>query len=415
MLSKLLRTSSRRLGAKSTRLIELENIYNCQNYAPLPVVIERAEGAWLFDVEGKRYLDCLSAYSAVNHGHVHPRIKKVVIDQMEKITLTSRALYNEKLGTALEKLCKTLDYPKGILMNTGVEAGETAIKFARRWAYEVKGVPDNQACVLFAKGNFWGRTIAACGSSDDPDRYHHFGPFGLNFGLIDYDSPEALEEAIKKNPNVAAFMVEAIQGEAGVVLPQDGYLAKVRNICGKYNVLLIVDEVQTGLGRTGKLLCQEYDNVKADLVCLGKSLSGGIMPVSAVVGRKEIFDRIVPNSHGSTFGGNPLASAIVVESLNVIRDEGFVDNARIQGDYLLKNLRNILGKNPLIKEVRGKGLFIAIEVNKEVDAAVYAKKLLKEGLISKQTHETVLRICPPLIIKKTEADFIIEKVAKVFN
>lgn len=413
MSSRLLRQISRRLS-KTEELIALEDKYNCHNYKPLPVMIERGSGVWIWDVEGKRYMDCLSAYSALNHGHLHPRIKQALISQIDKLSLTSRAVYNNKLGAGLKALCETTGYPRSVFMNTGVESGETALKMARRWGYEVKGIPQNQAWVLFAKGNFWGRTLAACASSDDPDRYHNFGPFDMNFKLIDYNSSKALAQELAKNKNVAAFMVEPVQGEAGVIIPSLEYLTEVRKICTENNVLLIADEVQTGLGRTGKVLCQEHSGVRADLICLGKSLSGGFFPVSAVCGTNEVFDRMVPGSHGSTFGGNPLAATVCAEALKVMREEGLVENSRVMGLYLLEGLKKLLKGRKAIKEVRGLGLFIAIEVFAEHDAAVYAKKLLKQGIISKQTHEVVLRICPPLIVQKEHCDFILERVDKAF-
>ena len=400
------------------KYIHKEKQYNCWNYDPLKVVISKAKGAYVWDVDNKKYLDCISAYSALNQGHLHPKIKEAMILQMEKMTLTSRAVYNDKLAETSEYLTSVFGYEKSIMANGGVETGETAIKFARRWAYMKKGVPENQAVILFAKNNFWGRTIAACGSSDDPSRYDKFGPFnGLNFQLIDYNNLEMLESEFKSNPNIAAYMLEPIQGEGGVIIPDKGYLQKVRELCTKYNVLMIVDEVQTGLGRTGRLLCQEHENIKADMICLGKALSGGYMPISAVLGNNEVFDCITPGIHGSTYGGNPLACVVAKSSVEVLIEEGMIENSAKMGERMLSNLSDNLRDNKIVKEVRGKGLFIAIELNKDLDITCYqlVYELLDRGLLCKQTKEDVLRLAPPLIINQEETDFITETLSQVIN
>lgn len=406
------------ISPKTQAYIDSEAKTNCQNYAPIEVVIAKGEGAYLWDVDGKRYIDCVAAYSALNQGHMHPRIKKAFIDQLDNITLTSRAVYNDKLGLATDFLTKTFDYDKAILMNSGVEAGETAIKFARKWAYVRKGVPDNQAWVLFAKNNFWGRTIAACGSSNDPDRYEKFGPFeGLNFKIIEYNNLAVLENEFKTNKNIAAYYFEPVQGEGGVIIPDKGYLKEVRRLCDKYNVLMICDEIQTGLGRTGTMLCQDHENVKADMVCLGKALSGGFMPVSAVLGTNEVFDCIKPGMHGSTYGGNPLACVTAIESIKVLQEENMVENSKVMGERLVKGLAYGLKGNKTIKDVRGLGLFVAVEVKSDsgVDLKKVIHKLLGKGVLCKQTQTYTLRLAPPLIITKEQTDEIIGKLVDVLN
>lgn len=406
-----------RVSEKSKFLIEKEQKYNCNNYSPLKVVVERAEGAYVYDVDNKKYLDCISGYSALNQGHVHPKIKKAHIQQLDKVSLTSRAMYNNLLGDATKFLCETFDYEKSIMMNSGVEAGETAIKFARRWAYEKKGVPDNRAWVLFAFKNFWGRTISACGSSEDPDRYHHFGPYDLNFKLIEYNNLETLEYNLKNNKNIAAYMLEPIQGEGGVVIPSDTYLKGVRDLCDKYNVLMIVDEVQTGLGRTGKMLCQDHSEVKADMVCLGKALSGGFFPISAVLGTNDVFECITPGSHGSTFGGNPLACVTMMESIKVLKEEDMVENSEKRGEMLLDSLREVSKGNSLVKDIRGKGLFIGIELDKSkgVKAKDLVYELLDQNLLTKDTQDYVLRLAPALIIGDQEMEMIVNGFRNVLD
>ena len=400
------------------RFINKEKRNACWNYDPIKVVVARAKGAYVWDVDNKKYLDCVSGYSVVNQGHVHPKIKEAIIEQMNKVTITSRAVFNDQLGSATEYLNTVFGYDKSIMTNGGVETGETSVKFARRWAYMKKGIPENHAWVLFAQGNFWGRTIAACGSSDDPYRYDKFGPFeGLKFGIIPYNDLNALEHEFKTNPNIAAYRMEPIQGEGGVIVPDKGYLKGVRDLCTKYNVLLIMDEVQTGLGRTGKLVCQDHDDVKADLLCLGKALSGGFMPISAVLGSEEIFSCITPGTHGSTFGGNPLAGVTAKASIQVLFDEGMIDNSAKLGKRLMDHLTDELKGNRLVTDVRGKGLFIGVEIDKEADVSCYklVYELLDHGLLCKQTRENVLRLAPALVINEAEADLIGSTIAKTIN
>jgi ornithine--oxo-acid transaminase len=371
----------------------MEYDWGCHNYHPIPVVISKAKGVHVWDVEGKKYFDFLAAYSAVNQGHCHPKILETFLAQAQKLHLTSRAFYTDQLGITEKFMAKTFGYEKTLLMNTGVEAGESAIKLSRRWAYMVKGVPDDQATVLFANGNFWGRTIAACGSSDDPDRYYKFGPFkGLNFELIPYNDTNALEAKFKANPNIAAFMVEPIQGEAGVVYPTQGYLKKVKQLCEKYRVLLVCDEVQTGLGRTGKLIASEWEGVKPDLLLLGKALAGGLYPVSAVLTSNEVMDLIKPGEHGSTYGGNPLGCATARKAVEVLLEEKMIENSLKLGHVLNDALKTI--KHPGIKEVRGgKGLFAAIEFHDDPKMTGWnvAMKLKENGLLAKPTHGTTIR------------------------
>jgi ornithine--oxo-acid transaminase len=406
-----------KLSEKTQRIIQKEKLYNCNNYEPIKVVVERAEGSYVYDVDNKKYLDCISGYSALNQGHLHPRVKKAIIDQLDRVSLTSRAMFNDQLGDACEFLCKTFSYEKAILMNTGVEAGETAIKFARKWGYERKGIPSDQAWVLFAFRNFWGRTMAACGSSEDFDRYNNFGPFGLNFELINYNDLNVLEDTFKQNKNIAAYMMEPIQGEGGVIIPDPGYLRSVRELCDRYNVLLIFDEVQTGLGRTGRLLCQDHEDVKADLVCLGKALSAGFMPVSAVLGNNKVFDCITPGTHGSTFGGNPLACVTMIESVKVLIEENMIENSKVKGDFLIKEFKKMLYKNKLVKDIRGKGLFIGVELDSKfgVKAKDLVYEFLDHGLLTKDTRSYVLRLAPALNIGDPEVDLILKGFEKVFR
>jgi ornithine--oxo-acid transaminase len=350
--------------AKSEAVFQREEKFGAHNYHPLPVAIERAKGIYMWDVEGNRYFDFLSAYSAMNQGHCHPRLVKVMRDQADKMTLTSRAFYNNVLGEFEEYITGLLGFDKVLAMNTGVEAGETSIKLARKWGYTVKGIPDNQAVVLYAAENFWGRTLAAVSSSTDPSCYTGFGPFMPNFKIVPYNDLNALEAACK-DFNVCAFMVEPIQGEAGVVVPHDGYLKGVRDICTKNNVLWIADEVQTGLARTGRRLAVDYENVKPDILVLGKALSGGMMPVSAALARDEVMLSIKPGEHGSTFGGNPLGCKIAIEALKIIEEEKLAENAFKMGEYFRAELTNKLPKE-IVTTVRGKGLLNAIVINKGI-------------------------------------------------
>jgi ornithine--oxo-acid transaminase len=400
---------------KSTYFIELEDQFGAHNYHPLPVVIERAQGVFMYDVEGKSYFDFLSAYSAVNQGHCHPRIINALTKQAQTLTLTSRAFHNNLLGEYEKYITNYFGFDKVLPMNTGVEGGETAIKLARRWGYTVKGIAENQAHILFVEGNFWGRTMAAISSSNDPSSYANFGPYMPGFSLIPYNDLTALENALKANPNIAAFMFEPIQGEAGVVVPHEGYLQGVRDLCTKYNVLMIADEVQTGLCRTGKMLACDHENVKPDMLILGKALSGGVLPVSAVLANNQIMLTIKPGEHGSTYGGNPLACAVAMESLQVLLDEKLAENAEAMGLIFRNRMEQLKAKTNLVELVRGKGLLNAIVIKpfgngKTAYDVCLAMK--ENGLLAKQTHGDIIRFAPPLTITETqlhEACDIIEK------
>jgi ornithine--oxo-acid transaminase len=384
---------------KSSNLMELEDNYGAHNYHPIPVVLERGEGVYVWDVNGKKYFDFLAAYSAVNQGHCHPRIIKALINQAQKLTLTSRAFYNSILGEYEKYITSYFGYDKVLPMNTGVEGGETALKLARRWAYDVKGVEKNKAKVVFAKGNFWGRTLAAISSSNDPSSFEGFGPFLPGFELIEYNNLNALEEAIK-DPNTAAFMVEPIQGEAGVIVPDNNYLKGVRTLCTKYNVLFIADEVQTGLGRTGKMLACDHEGVKPDILILGKALSGGTIPVSAVLANNEVMLTIKPGEHGSTYGGNPLACAVAMEALKVLKDEKLSENSEALGIIFREEMNRLKNESDLITDVRGKGLFNAIVIKERngKTALDICLKFADNGLLAKPTHGDIIRFAPPLVI-----------------
>lgn len=390
----------------STSLMQLENDFGAHNYHPLPVVLERGEGVYVWDCEGKKYFDFLSAYSAVNQGHCHPKIINALINQSKKLTLTSRAFYNSALGPYEKFICDLFDYDKVLPMNTGVEGGETANKLARKWGYLKKGIPENKARIIFAKGNFWGRTLAAISSSDDPLSYKDFGPYMPGYDLIPYNDLEALETELK-DFNVAAFMVEPIQGEAGVVVPDEGYLEGVRRLCDKYNVLFIADEVQTGIGRTGKLLASDYENAKPDLLILGKALSGGVFPVSAVLANNEVMMCIKPGEHGSTFGGNPLACAVAKAALEVIIEEDLAENAYNLGEYFRSELNKFIKDSPIVKLVRGKGLLNAIVINDTEESNTawnLCLEMKNNGLLAKPTHGNIIRFAPPLTINKNQLD-----------
>ena len=401
----------------STSLMQLENDFGAHNYHPLPVVLERGEGVYVWDCEGKKYFDFLSAYSAVNQGHCHPKIINALINQSKKLTLTSRAFYNSALGPYEKFICDLFDYDKVLPMNTGVEGGETANKLARKWGYLKKGIPENKARIIFAKGNFWGRTLAAISSSDDPLSYKDFGPYMPGYDLIPYNDLEALETELK-DFNVAAFMVEPIQGEAGVVVPDEGYLEGVRGLCDKYNVLFIADEVQTGIGRTGKLLASDYENAKPDLLILGKALSGGVFPVSAVLANNEVMMCIKPGEHGSTFGGNPLACAVAQAALEVIIEENLAENAYNLGEYFRSELNKFIKDSPIVKLVRGKGLLNAIVIN-DTEESNTAWNLCLEmkdnGLLAKPTHGNIIRFAPPLTITKNQLDDCIKIITNTLK
>ena len=388
-------------SANTAKYIALEDQFGAHNYHPVPVVLEKGEGVFLYDVDGKRYFDFLSGYSAVNQGHCHPAIIKALTDQAQKLTLTSRAFYNNLLGEYEKYITEYFGYDKVLPMNTGVEGGETAIKLARRWGYNVKGIPENQAKVIFAEGNFWGRTLAAISSSTDPSSFKGFGPYMPGFGLVPYNDLAALE-TILQDPTVAAFMVEPIQGEAGVVIPTDGYLKGVRDLCTKYNVLFIADEIQTGLARTGTLLACDHENVRPDILILGKALSGGTIPVAAVLADDIVMLQIKPGEHGSTYGGNPLACAVAMKALEVIKSEKMVENSFKMGEILRAELANL--NSPFIASIRGRGLLNAIVIKHENPEAAWDLCLhLKElGILAKPTHGDKIRFAPPLIITEAQ-------------
>ncbi|MEM9390857.1 MAG: ornithine--oxo-acid transaminase, partial [Bacteroidota bacterium] len=390
--------------SSSKEAIELENKYGAHNYHPLPVVLAKGEGVYLWDVEGKKYFDFLSAYSAVNQGHCHPRIVDALKAQAEKLTLTSRAFHNDVLGRYEKFMTGFFGYDRILPMNTGVEGGETAVKICRKWAYEVKGVPENKAKILFANGNFWGRTLAAISTSDDLGSYNNFGPFVPGFELIPYNDISALEKALE-DPDVAGFMVEPIQGEAGVVVPDDGYLKQAHTLCKAKNVLLIADEVQTGIGRTGRVLCSEYDGIKPDILILGKALSGGVFPVSAVLASDEIMMTLKPGQHGSTFGGNPLACSVAMSALEVLRDEKLTENAYDLGHIFRERMNNMIQNTQLVNKVRGKGLLNAIVINDHPDSSTawdICVALKDNGLLAKPTHGNIIRFAPPLVITEDQ-------------
>ena len=385
-------------------IIDLEYKFGAHNYHPLPVVLKEGKGVFVWDVEGKKYYDFLSAYSAVNQGHCHPSIIKALVDQSKKLTLTSRAFHNNILGKYEKYITSLFGYDKVLPMNTGVEGGETAVKLARKWAYEVKKVPVNQAKIIFVEGNFWGRTLAAISSSTDPSSTKGFGPFMPGYEIIPYNNIPALENALK-DPNVAAFMVEPIQGEAGVVVPDEDYLLKAYDLCTKSNVLFIADEVQTGIGRTGKMLCCDHYNFKPDILILGKALSGGVFPVSAILSSDEVMLTIKPGEHGSTFGGNPLACEVAIAALEVIQNENMIDNANRLGKIFRDEINNFIKSSSIARLVRGKGLLNAIVINdKESGDTAWriCMSMALKGLLAKPTHGNIIRFAPPLIINEEQ-------------
>jgi ornithine--oxo-acid transaminase len=399
------------VGMSST-YIELEEQYGAHNYKPLDVVLSKGEGVWVWDADGNRYMDCLSAYSAVNQGHCHKKILQTLMDQAQKLTLTSRAFRNDQLGPFYKELCELTRSHKVLPMNSGAEAVETAIKTVRKWGYTVKGVPENEAEIIVCKNNFHGRTISIVSFSTDPNARKGFGPFTPGFNVIPYGDAAAFEAAI--TPKTVAFLVEPIQGEAGVIIPPKGYLKRVREICTQQNVMLVLDEIQTGLGRTGKLLAEEHEGIEADLTLIGKALSGGFYPVSAVLSNSEVMNVLQPGEHGSTFGGNPLACAVARTALRVIIDEGMIENAEKMGAVFLNGLKQIV--NPLIKDVRGKGLMLAIEFYPKAGGArQYSLKLKEKGLLCKETHDDIIRFAPPLVITNAEVEWALDRIAKVVN
>jgi len=384
--------------------IALEEQYGAHNYHPLPVVLEKGQGVHVWDTDGRRYFDFLSAYSAVNQGHAHPRILHALINQAQKLTLTSRAFHHNLLGVYEEFITQLFGYDKVLPMNTGVEAVETALKLCRRWAYRVKGVERNQAVILVAAGNFHGRTTGVISFSSDPDSNTDFGPYIPGYQIIPYNDVAALQKALEANPDIAGFLVEPVQGEAGVVVPDAGYLKKCMALCRQHQVLLMADEIQTGLGRTGKMLCAEYDGVHPDILILGKALSGGTLPVSAVLASNEIMLTIGPGEHGSTYGGNPLACAVAMEALRVLKEERLPENSLFLGNILQEELLRLKEEFPCIRLVRGKGLFqaLVIEPNGEKDAWQFCLQLLKNGMLAKPTHGDIIRLAPPLVINESQ-------------
>ena len=392
--------------------LQLEEEYGAQNYKPLDVVLNRGEGVWVYDVEGKRYLDCLSAYSALNQGHVHPKILEVFKQQAGQITLTSRAFRNDQLPLLYKELSELSGYEMSLPMNSGAEAVETALKLARKWAYQVKGVPANQAEIVTCKGNFHGRTISIISFSTEPLYRDGFGPFTPGFLTVPYGDADAVAKSI--TPDTAAVLVEPIQGEAGVIVPPDGYLSELHRICSRNNVLLIADEIQTGLGRTGKLFACQHENVRPDIVIIGKALSGGFYPVSAILADRNLLGLFHPGEHGSTFGGNPLGAAVARAALRVIVEENMVENSAKMGEYLLEQLAEI--PSPHVKEVRGKGLLIGVELKAEAGGARrFCEALMNRGILAKETHQNVIRFAPPLIVKRSELDWAIPKIREVLN
>ncbi|WP_320171147.1 ornithine--oxo-acid transaminase [Maridesulfovibrio sp.] len=388
--------------------VELEDRYGANNYNPLDVVITQGKGVWVRDVDGNRYMDCLSAYSAVNQGHCHPRIRKALVEQASRLTLTSRAFRNDQLGLFYRELCDLTNSHRVLPMNSGAEAVETAIKAVRKWGYMVKGVPEDQAEIIVCSDNFHGRTITIVGFSTDPVARRGFGPFTPGFRVIPFGDAEALRKAI--TPRTVAFLVEPIQGEAGVIIPPSGYLKQVREICSSANVTLILDEIQTGLGRTGKLLAEEHEGIESDLTLVGKALSGGFYPVSAVLSNNEVLEVLRPGEHGSTFGGNPLACAVAREALKVLVEEDMIGNAAAMGKRFMAGLRKI--RNPSIKEVRGKGLLMAVEFTDIPGGArPFCEKLKANGLLCKETHNNIIRFAPPLVITEDEVDWALDRIS----
>ena len=394
---------------KSEKIIELTNHYGAHNYVPLPIVVSKAEGIWVTDPEGNKYIDMLSAYSAVNQGHRHPKIIQALKHQADKVTLVSRAFHSDNLGEWYEKICKLAGKDKALPMNTGAEAVETALKAARRWAYDVKGIEPNQAEIIAFNGNFHGRTMAPVSLSSEAEYQRGYGPLLDGFRKVDFGNEAQLKEAI--NENTAAVLVEPIQGEAGINIPPEGYLKTIRDLCNEHNILFIADEIQAGLGRSGKLFACDWDNVKPDVYILGKALGGGVLPISVVLADNEVLDVFTPGSHGSTFGGNPLACAVSIAALDVIIDENLPEHSNELGEYFKSELQKI--NHPAIKEVRGRGLFIGVELHDS--ARPFCEALKEKGLLCKETHDTVIRFAPPLVITKEELDEALNRIRSVFK
>jgi len=399
-------------GLSTKDYIALEDRYNAHNYKPLDVILTRGEGPWVWDVEDHKYLDCLSAYSAVNQGHCHPRIVGKMAEQAKRLALTSRAFRNDQLPLLAKELCELVGYEMMLPMNSGAEAVETALKAARRWGYRIKGVPDDGAEIIACTGNFHGRTITIVSCSSDEQYRDEYGPFTPGFKLVPYGDADALERAI--TPNTVAFLVEPIQGEGGVVIPPDGYIRRTREICTRHNVLMMADEIQSGLGRTGKLLACEHEGVRPDVVMLGKALSGGMYPVSAVLSSRELLGVFGPGDHGSTFGGNPLACVVAREALKVLVEEHLCDRAEELGEYLMARLRQI--ESPHVAHLRGRGLFVGVVLKPEAGGARrFCEALMERGVLAKDTHGTVIRLAPPLVIKKEELDWMVEQIEAVLS
>lgn len=389
-----------------------EQKFVCNNYNTIPRVMVRGKGIYVFDKNSSSYIDCISGYSALNQGHCHNRLINVVHKQIQNLTLTSRAYHNDKLGIYSEKLCKLFKYDKVLLMNGGVESGESAIKIARSWGYKNKKIPKYNAVNIFFKNNFWGRSLAACSSSDDPSCYTNFGPFNNGMQIIEYNNIKELKKCLERNPNIVSVMLEPIQGEGGIIIPSAGYLHKVRELCTQYNVLMIADEVQTGLGRTGKLLACDYEKVRPDILCLGKSLSGGFYPISAVLCDNHIMDVITPGVHGSTYGGNPLACAIGIEALNIIKDENLIKNSYLNGNIF----RNVIKSYDYdFIKVRGRGLLNGIEFENKKMADKFVSELLNNRVLVKSTRDNIIRITPPLVISQKQMTYLLGKIIKVLN
>jgi len=400
-------THQTELLGRTQSLIDLENQYGAHNYHPLDVVIERAEGVWVYDVEGNRYLDCLAAYSAVNQGHCHPRILEALQEQARKVTLTSRAFRNEQLPLFYKELHDLTGFDRALLMNSGAEAVETAVKTARKWGYKIKGIPEDKAEIIVCAGNFHGRTITLVGFSSEEQYRDGFGPFTPGFKVIPYGDIQALRDAI--NPHTCGFLVEPIQGEAGIVIPPEGFLREAADICRQNNVLLMTDEIQSGLGRTGKLFAYMHEGITPDVLIVGKALAGGFYPVSAILASRQIMSVYKPGDHGSTFGGNPLGCAIARTALRVLVEEKMVERSAELGAYLLARLQSL--RSPVIKEVRGQGLWIGVELNRL--ARPFCEALKDEGILCKETHDYVIRLAPPLVITQDELDWAVERIAKV--
>lgn len=395
------------------QMLVTEKQLGANNYKPLDVILTRGSGVWVWDTEGRKYMDCLSAYSAVNQGHCHPRIHAVLVEQSRQLALTSRAFHNDQLAGFYEDVCALTNAHKVLPMNSGAEAVESALKVVRKWGYEVKGIPTDQAEIIVCNNNFHGRTTTIVGFSTDHNARHNFGPFAPGFKTIPFGDAQALEQAI--TPNTAGFMVEPIQGEAGVIIPPDGYLKKAREICSRNKVVLMLDEIQTGLGRTGKLLAEAHEHIEADITLIGKALSGGMYPVSAVLSNREILGVLQPGQHGSTFGGNPVACAVARMALKVLVEEGMIENAEQMGKRFMVGLESII-HNPLVREIRGRGLMIAIEFHSEAgNARAYCEALQQQGILAKETHETTLRLAPPLSITESEVDWALDRIVPVLS